>query len=311
MRQERDDFLRRLRVMREACDEPILVNTTDKDHSERAKQLRNGLCVMAFSALEDFVRERVALVLDQIAPAALPFSLLPASLQTAATLTAIKSLAYQAQYFEEHQRLPALVREFKKLATALDNHYSISRYAFAYSGSNVHSSEIAVLLEAFNVEKPWETIFRTAQRLQIALPNNSKQEFEQLAQVRHNAAHQQAFNIPNIDLKARIDSAISIGISFDIVLSCAVKKLNGSMARFRSLQALKANEIEVYSLSSQAKNGWFHLRKEGQVKPVRRDRDFQAIRAAGMERLRSSIGVFVVQDASGKPQAWYCRESGD
>ena len=248
MRTERTNFLRRLQAILNACDEPLLVNSADAAHTERAKQLRCGLCVMIFSALEEFVRERVAHALGGLTPVSLPFAMLPLKLQVAATQTALQSLAFQAQYMEDAQKLASLRAEFKKLATAGENHYSISRYSFSNSKTNVQTAEIFDVLDALMVDKPWEAIYHLAKRFQIGTLNPAKQEFEQLSIARHSAAHKQSFDIPNIDLKAKVSTAMSIGIAFDVVLSCAVDNLNTSIARHGAIKLLKSSDIEIFSI---------------------------------------------------------------
>jgi len=313
MRSERANFLRRLQAISSACEEPLLVNNADLAHNERAKQLRCGLCVMIFSALEDFLRERISQVLEHLTPASLPFSSLSQKFQNSASQVALQSLAFQSQYIEEDQRLAFLRAEFKKLATVGENHYSISRFAFSNSKTNVQSSEIFDVLDAFLVEKPWESIYLTARRLQLATANPAKQEFEQLATARHSAAHKQIFDIPSIDLKAKISSAMSIGVAFDVVLSCAVSNMNSSIARHQAMRNLKANDIKVFYVEEGQYRGKYRLIQEGQPKhrTLLSDPDLSVVKANGLQKLAVNPGVLVVQDAMGKPKEWYCRANGE
>ncbi|WP_232431700.1 HEPN domain-containing protein [Burkholderia ubonensis] len=313
MRSERANFLRRLQAISSACEESLLVNNADSSHNERAKQLRCGLCVMIFSALEDFLRERIAQILEHITPASLPFSNLSQKFQTSASQVALQSLAFQSQYIEEDQRLAFLRAEFKKLATLGENHYSISRYAFSNSKTNVQASEIFDVLDSFLVEKPWEAIYYTARRLQLATANPAKQEFEQLATARHSAAHKQIYDIPSIDLKAKVASAMSIGVAFDIVLSSAALNMNSSIARHQAMRLLKAGDIKIYFISENPYRGKYRLIQDGQPKSktLNSDPALHTVKAIGLQKLAIDPGVLVIQDGTGKPKEWYCRAAGE
>ena len=222
MLQERAQFHRRLESIKRACDDPLLIANADPMHDERAKQLRCGLCVMTFSALEDFIRSTTSRALTEITPVTIPFSKLPEAFQKSATLTALNSLSTQVQYISKDVRLAFLAQEFKTLATVSDQHFRISKYAFVQSKSNVHGEEVQELLESLGVEKPWETMTRTAQRIGVASANPLKNAFTALSTARHSAAHDQSFDIPTGTLKDSLGSALAIGIAFDVVISTAI-----------------------------------------------------------------------------------------
>ncbi|KGB89951.1 hypothetical protein DM81_1973 [Burkholderia multivorans] len=268
---------------------------------------------MIFSALEDFVRERIAQILGHLTPASLPFSSLSPKFQTSASQVALQSLAFQSQYVEEDQRLAFLRAEFQKLATVGENHYSISRYAFFNSKTNVQASEVYDALDAFMVEKPWEAIYYTARRLQLATANPAKQEFEQLAAARHAAAHKQVFDIPSIDLKAKVASAMSIGVAFDVVISCAVLNMNSSIARHQSMRVLKASDIKIFYIGENPYRGKYRLIQEcnPKNKTLMSDQVLSVVKANGLQKLAVNPGVLVIQDAMGKPKEWYCRSNGE
>lgn len=306
MKAERESLISRLDALRSACDEPLLVNTADSLHSERAKQLRNGISVMIFSALEEFVRLRVADALSKIVPAALPFGALSEELRKAATLGAIQGLLFQQKFVAEDQKISFLSQEIKALATVADQNYKISRFAFAHSNANVQLEEITSLLEALSVEKPWETVYHTARRLKLATPNPSKAEFRALSADRHAAAHQQSFDIPNLDLKARIDSALSIGLALDVVISAAVRNLNTCMAKYHALKELKSADVNIFFVSMAPKKNKFRFEQEGRARALQTNNTLQIMKATGLQKLSQCHGVLVLHDGAYRPKEWYC-----
>ncbi|MDY4281952.1 MAE_28990/MAE_18760 family HEPN-like nuclease [Xanthomonas sp. LF06-19] len=312
MRPERLAFIRRLNAMASACNEPLLINNGDSDHNERAKQLRSGLCVMLFSSLEDFVRERIAQVVDNIKSSAVPFSSLPQAFQNAATVEALSSLGFQAQFVSADRKLRFLMDELKKLGSLGEQNYSLSKYSFGHSKTNLLSSEFEAVLTGFNVEKPYETIFRTIQRLQLGAVNSAKTAFENLSGSRHSAAHDQSYEIPSADFLNNISSAFSIGLAFDVVLSCAALNLRNSYAATRGgLSVMRAADIGIFTISNKPVRGNFLLRQEGGRRAIFKGNNLSVVRAEGVRRLAGLVAVLVVQDSSGRPIEWYCKSSGD
>lgn len=308
MLQDRRSFVDRLDALRSACDELLLVNSADPLHSERAKQLRRGVCIMAFSALEEFIRLRAATLVKSLLPVAIPFAYLPDRLRTAATLGALEGILFQQKFVPQSSKFAFLTEEFKALGSLADQNYSISRFAFAHSNPNVQHDEIEAMLTAFHVEKPWETVYNTARRLKIATPNPSRAEFRTLSENRHAAAHTQVFDIPNVDLKAQINSALSIGVALDVVLSAAIRNLNTCLATHGALTELRANAIVIYFISTVPIRGKYRLEMEGKKVARHTDPTLQPVKNQGLQKLLSGPGVLVLHDGTYVPKEWYCEQ---
>lgn len=306
MHPDRASFIGRLDALKSACDEPLLVNSPDPLHSERAKQLRCGLCVRTFSALEDFIRLRSAVFIQALVPAAIPFANLPDSLRRAATLGALNGLLFQQKHIADDQKVSFLTQELKTLASVADQNYRISRFAFAHGNSNVQQDEIEAMLIAMHVEKPWESLYFMAKRLNLATPNPLRAEYKVLAENRHAAAHTQSFDIPNVDLKNQIDTALSIGLALDVLMSAAVKNLNSCLAKHKKLNELRASTINVYFVSSAKKRNKFRLEQEGAKRVRFTDVTLQAVKAAGLQKVSVNPGVVVFHDGTFRPTEWYC-----
>lgn len=302
---ERENFFRRLESIKSACDESLLVSIADPMHDERAKQLRCGLCVMTFSALEDFMRNVAARALGSLSPATIPFSRLPVALQKSATLDALYSLAAQSKHFDKGTQVALLAAEFKTLSSVGDAHFQISKYAFLRSGSNVCGDEIFDVLTSVGVDKPWEAMHHTGQRLGIALVNPPKSSFPALALDRHAAAHDQTFDIPTTKLKDSISVALSIGICFDIVLSSAIGNLNTSIAKNGGkVVDLVSSKIDLRFVCNAPKRGKYSVRSTPTGRALKADANMDTIRAVGLASLKVP-GALLVHDAAGRPVAWY------
>jgi len=261
---------------------------------------------MIFSSLEEFIRSRVESVLKTLNPTSLPLQYLPDRLRSAATFGAMQSILFQHKYIPESQRDAIIATELKSLASVAEQNYKISKYAFVHSGSNVQVAEITSLLEAMCVEKPWETLYYIAKKLSLATVNPLKAEFENLSSNRHAAAHSQNFNIPNIDLKGSVESALAIGIALDVVLTSAVRNLNSCMAIYQKIQDTKGSAIEIYFISEVSVRKKFKLHKEGVKNPVDQHADLNQLKAVSLQKLVGKVGVVLVHDGSYKPREWYC-----
>lgn len=306
MKVERKNFIERLEALEIACNESLLINTVDPLHNEIAKQLRSGLCVMVFSALEEFIRVRVENVLQMLIPASLPFDYLPEKLRIAATIGALQGIMFQQKLQSDDKKSAFLLEQFRLLASLSDQNYRISKYAFVHSGSNVQPNEITTLLEALSIEKPWETIYHTAKRLKLATANPSKAEFERLSSFRHRAAHDQSFDIPNFDLVNCMKSALSIGLALDTVITSAIRNLNSSLATHGEIKELKSKSISIYFVSTKALKKRFRLEKEGIKKAISTNIDIQIIKSAAIQKLKADVGVVILHDGSFKPKEWFC-----
>lgn len=312
MRQDRSEFIRRLQAITNACDRELLVNKNELLHDECARLLRCGLTVMLFSSLEDFIRARIAHAMSYLTPAILPFDSLPSKVREAASDIALRNLATQIQYIPKVDRFQLLVEEFRKLASVGTQTYSVSRYAFAHAKTNIQIDEVLDTLEAFGVEKPPESLHFTARRIGLATPGPLKNEFEQLSRQRHKAAHTQTFDIPNTDLKARVSSALAIGISFDILLCSALGHLQTLAMNRKQMVDLKAADVQILMASARGRSTYalIELDKNPGNPPKRAlkvSADLSEIRAEGMRRLRAGTGAFLLRDHTNLPVEWHCR----
>lgn len=92
-------FRQRIETVRESVRQPLLIDRalTDREHNGRAVLLRNGLMVVSFTSLEDFIRGRVGELMDHVSRTVVKFTSLPTAFQKAAVLDAMKAGAERAR----------------------------------------------------------------------------------------------------------------------------------------------------------------------------------------------------------------------
>ena len=116
----RATFLERLAAFKDAINVELLVSQAPSEvkHNQRARLMRNGLSVVGFAIVEDFVKARTAEVLTRIGNSPATFEQLPEKLRKASVLGVVKALRFQADlrsgddslndvisFVQEHARL--------------------------------------------------------------------------------------------------------------------------------------------------------------------------------------------------------------
>src|SRR5688572_30793007 len=92
----REIFVDRMAALIEAAESTDLVSTSPVTSArDPARLLRNGLAVVSYSALEDFVVERSFEILSNFDSTKVPFGRLPDKLKDAATVGAAKALSFR------------------------------------------------------------------------------------------------------------------------------------------------------------------------------------------------------------------------
>jgi hypothetical protein len=228
MSQAKQALMDRLEVARPSLSEAILIDQslTDKSHNQRASLLRNGLMVVLFTALEDFLRNRTAELLVELSKTVVPFNALPQDLQHASTMEAMRAVYAQAQIVKRggDDPLPMIQQAALEVASTGSTTLAFNKYSFGYKSSNLTSSEIGEILKTLNLADAWNEMTRIASRCGFgSIPLRS--QFEIAAQLRHKAAHSIRANVQPRDLESFCDSALAIASSFDILASRAVRLL--------------------------------------------------------------------------------------
>ena len=91
-------FLNRLENFENALSSTDLIsgNLRDRQHNEKARMLRNGMAIVEYTILEDFIKKRIGEVLKEIGRSGISFNLLPAKLKETAVLSALKGIQTRA-----------------------------------------------------------------------------------------------------------------------------------------------------------------------------------------------------------------------
>jgi hypothetical protein len=197
---------------------------TDRAHNDVARMLRNGLAVVGFAALEDFIKLRTSEVLEEIGTFGVPFAELPEKLQCATTYEAVNALAFQLGHMDKSLRTAYIQDHAAKIASTATSAWELTPHALGYSKSNLNDETIKAILKNFLIDDAWGQMTRVGARLNlVSLPLD--ETFRNAALRRHKAAHTAQADTPQTDLRQYVKEALAIAIAFDGLLRKAVNHL--------------------------------------------------------------------------------------
>lgn len=229
MANARASFLERINSLKNSLEsESVLTKaatSVNREHNSVARILRNGLTVVGFVTLEDFIKQRTSEVLSQVGTKGIPFTQLPEKLQSASTHGALKALSFQLKIRSDQQEKLTYIQEHaSKIASTTTSAYELSEHTFGYDQSNVTHETILQTLLAFHIDKPWIQITSISSRLGLlGLPAQST--YIGAASRRHKAAHVASADIPKADLEQFVKEAFAIAISYDLLISKALNNI--------------------------------------------------------------------------------------
>ncbi|MEV4519212.1 hypothetical protein AB0J77_03195 [Micromonospora tulbaghiae] len=306
MSMARESFLDRIHTVQDALAQPLLIDQTLMDiaHNNRAKILRNGLMVVAFNALEDFLRQRSAELLKLISRTSLKFGDLPRELVLAATAEAMRAAHTHAMIASKQgdDPIPLLQLAAAEVASTSNGPLSLSRFALGYNGSNVTADEVGSMLKTLNVADAWNEMTRLGSRVGLgAVP--LKDAYAQGLRLRNQAAHWAGANVQPTELLTFCQQAKAIALGFDLLGSRAARLIHDSTSTYAQRQRERHADGITIVFVNHTGSGYANHR-EGAQRPfkVHRDRDAAWLRAMAAAR-RKYEGV-VERDRSGTAIRW-------
>lgn len=309
MSRARREFLGRLAAFGQTIvSEPLSVKPPiEQAHNDSARLLRNGIAVVAFAALEDFIRRRTVEALRSLSVPLLRFSDLPERLRRASTVDAIASLTFQARLRNARGEDPvAYIQSVAgDVASTVTASFVLPELALGFSGSNLSVDDVSRILKSFNVDHPWDQIGQIAKRVGLGAPPSYKDAYISAVRLRNAAAHDGAFDAPLADLLTLERNALAIGIGFDALLSRAARLFRTADRAFLSAgPGALASRISMRYVDRLATGHWREWR-EGATRAVKRDRDDVRLFSQAIQRATPRWDVVVKRSGSAIPLDWH------
>lgn len=216
------DLLDRLKYLDTAINIPSVIDEgiETSQHNGAANLLRKGLGIVAFNILEDFIKANSLEALNKISSSGGSYSKLPDKLQEAATLGALKALAFRARLEkkDEGDWKKLIHEEALKIHSTGNETYEISKFSLASENSNISGKEVGEILQAFGIKGGWAKLKVISDAINGGVTDLS-QSYNNAAERRHNAAHTANFRYEYSWLEGIKVEIISIAASLDILLT--------------------------------------------------------------------------------------------
>lgn len=277
---------------------------TEKAHNDVARMLRNGLAVVGFTALEDFIKLRTSEVLSEVGNANVPFKDLPERLKFAATFEALSALSYQLSFRDKSDRIIYVQEHAKKISSTAGSVYEITPHAFGYDQANVKEDTVKSILKSFLIDDPWGEMSKLGARLGlVGMPLS--ETFKGAAHRRHRAAHVAHADTPITDLTQFIKEAYAIAIGFDGLLSKAFSMMQQQDQKFlRGERKIDNTSIKTRVLKQD--NGIWKEFVEERKKAYRASKDLETLLPMARTRAVTAANLFVQYDSAGEILSWEC-----
>lgn len=276
----------------------------DIEHNSIAAMLRNGLAVVGFTALEDFIKKRTSDAMEEIGKCSVPFSKLPEKLQNAATFEVISALNYQLTLCEKVDRATYIQEQALKIASTTTANYELSNHTFAHGQANVSDKVIGEILKCFNIDDPWKQMSTIASKIGLTgLP--LVESFKNAARRRHKAAHVASANTPQNDISQYVRESIAIALSFDALLSKSIQKYKeNDIDHINGAKKINSNNIQfrVIKYSEKVWKEYINLSKSA----YRKSSDLLTIKPMTKNRASLAKQLYVEFDDNGLISDWEC-----
>lgn len=307
MTSARNDFIERIRTLKTTISETEAVRSkgpTERMHNQIARMLRNGLAVVGFASLEDFIKARSCEVLELIGTTGVAFDQLPEKVQVATTYGAISALNYQLGLRDKQEKIGFAQDHTLKISSTASGGYALTALAFGYGQPNLNVDSIKSILSSFGVENPWGQITNIASSLGLAaLPLD--ESFKNAALRRHRAAHVANADTPQGDISQFVNEAIAIAIGFDFLFSKALSLIRDLDPRYLN-SSTRVTASSIHYRVVKLSDGKWKEYSNGNTRAYRSSRDLNSLIAEAKRRAVLAKQFYVQFDERGVVADWVC-----
>jgi hypothetical protein len=278
--------------------------TTEFEHNNIARLLRNGLAVVGFVALEDFIKSRTGEVLSEIGRSTVPFNSLPEKIRVSTTLESLKSLERLSKFEGSiSDRMLLIQNESKKIASTLDTSFELTQYAFGYKSSNISSDDIKDILNAFLVKDVWRKMTDVSRRANIiSLPLENS--FKNAATRRHTAAHSGNSSIPINDLNQYVKEALAIAISFDCFITRCLSEIKShNLSYLTNSFVIDEKKINLSKIELDSKK--WKYKRENQTRASKANLNFSSLLSQVIATAQANKECLIIYDENHNIIDWY------
>jgi hypothetical protein len=279
---------------------------TETLHNEKVRMLRNGMTIIGFTIIEDFIKRRTGEVLKEISSTSCSFNNLPTKLKETVTFYALKGISSRAENIKRNSDdfISFIQKETGYVSSTNKSVYEFSEYSMGWDKSNLNSEDISDFLKVFNVNGGWDSIKSLSSIINCSLLN-PKEIFINFASNRHKSAHNSDANSLLTDLQNFINQSKIIAFCYDSLLnkSFSYIRLNSISFLNGTIKTLPSDIKIRYIIESQGK--WKEYQNNNFNRAFRINTDYLTILGEAKLRAERNKEVLLTKYENNYIREWF------
>lgn len=311
----KEDFIKRLNTFKSiiypGTTLDINLNSrslTDVLHNDKVRMLRNGMSIIGFTILEDFIKRRTGEILKEIGSTSslCSFNNLPGKLKEAVTFNALKGITARADMLRRNSEdhIQFVQEETTFISSTKNSVFELSSYSIGWEKSNITDNDIKDILSIFHVDGGWNamqtlsTIFNSS----ILQPNT---QFKNFASNRHKAAHNTNTDSAMNDLINFENQSKIIAICFDSLVSKSLSYIVSNNSSFlNSSLKTKPNDIKFRTIKC-CDSVWKEYNQNNSTRAFRVNNDYSTLLSQAKSRSQSNKEVLIIKNEDNSIKDWF------
>ena len=196
-------------------------------HNTRARILRNGLLITGFNALENYLQIRADQIMGIIAKSKIPYNDFNDAFKELVTNKSLEGILNIHKFILPIDRIPFVEDKLHQVGQFRARKPKYTGLGFSPRGSNVLFNDINEFMSGLEIKGGWSTLSTICTAIGASQPSLSS-NFKDFGRARNIAAHDSVSSIPQINLLSHLDTALFVGISFDIIVTHAATSYRNS-----------------------------------------------------------------------------------
>lgn len=307
MSSARTDLLKTLDGLEQAAGR--LVSPVGGQDSQRSADylLLNGLHVIAFSAVEDFIRRRAIEVVSALTHKPVTFRQLPDGLQLQILQEWIKGMSAYLQRADSQSRTSTLLYEAEVIGTTAGaSQFVLSDYSFGRSQSNISLNQITNLLTALNFQRGLECLREVAGLANLSHLGAPDQIFTRLMENRHSAAHSFGLDFKLAEFLTDMKAGLrALAFTYDTCISQAALVMRKAITASHVFQPVQTGAFKIRAIRFDSLNLEWSVSLGSTVLPSIKKEKFNSKREDFEKRKGVADETIFVVDGSGKLKEWF------
>lgn len=279
---------------------------TETLHNEKVRMLRNGMSIIGFTILEDFIKRRTGEILKGIGLTSCNFNLLSDRLKEAVTFYALKGINSRADTLRRNSEdfITFIQNETGFISSTKSSVYELSEYSIGWDKSNLNSTDISEIFTILNVEGGWNSIQKLSSIINCSILNPD-QVFKNFAMNRHKSAHNTDTTSLLTDLEGFITQSKIIAFCFDSLIDKSLSYIRLNNVNYLNLSLkTKPQDIKIrYLIEIGGK--WKEYGNNNLIRAFRTNSDYNIILTEAKLRAQSNNEILLIKYANNSIRDWY------